>query len=343
VEALQKKYKDVFSPGLGVLKNFKAHITVKQGARPIFHRPRSVPFALKEAIEVELARLEAEGVIEKVNQSEWAAPIVAVPKLDGRIRICGDYKVTVNPHIEPDRHPLPKPEDLFASLSSGKKFTKIDLSHACLQMMLDDESKKFMVINTHKGLYQYSRMPFGILSAPAIFQRAMDNILQGLSNVLCYLDDILITGATDQEHIRNLEEVLKRLQDHGKKVQNSKCTFLATSVEYLGHIIDDKGLHTSPKKVAAVQEAPTPKNQQQLRSLLGLLHYYGKFIPNLATLLYPMNQLLKSGSNWNWSPECQQAFTQAKKLLSSAAVLAHYNPSLPLRLATDASAYGIEQ
>ena len=91
VEALQKKYKDVFSPGLGVLKNFKAHITVKQGARPIFHRPRSVPFALKEAIEVELARLEAEGVIEKVNQSEWAAPIVAVPKLDGRIRICGDY------------------------------------------------------------------------------------------------------------------------------------------------------------------------------------------------------------------------------------------------------------
>jgi len=128
-------------------------------------------------------------------------------------------------------------------------------------MMLDDESKKFMVINAHKGLYQYSRMPFGISSAPAIFQRAMDNILQGLSNVLCYLDDILITGATDQEHIRNLEEVLKRLQDHGIKVQNSKCTFLGTSVEYLGHIIDDKGLHTSPKKVAAVQEAPTPKNQ----------------------------------------------------------------------------------
>ena len=341
VEALQKKYKDVFAPGLGTLKNFKAHITVKQGARPVFHRPRAVPFALKEAIEVELARLEAEGVIEKVNQSEWAAHIVAVPKSDGRIRICGDYKVTVNPHIEPDRHPLPKPDDLFASLSGGKKFTKIDLSHAYLQMMLDDESKKFMVINTHKGLYQYTRMPFGISSAPAIFQHVMDTILQGLSNVLCYLDDILITGATDQEHIHNLEEVLKRLQCHGIKVQNSKCTFLANSVEYLGHIIDHKGLHTSPQKVAAIQDAPAPSNQQQLRSLLGLLHYYGKFIPNLATLLHPMNRLLKSGSVWNWSPDCQQAFAQAKKLLSSAAVLAHYNPSLPLRLATDASAYGI--
>ena len=186
-----------------------------------------------------------------------------------------------------------------------------------------------MVINTHKGLYQYTRMPFGISSAPAIFQRVMDTILQGLSNVLCYLDDILITGATDQEHVRNLEEVLKQLQDHGIKLQNSKCTFLATSVEYLGHVIDDKGLHTSPNKVAAIQNAPAPTNQQQLHSLLGFLHYYGKFIPNLAMLLHPMNQLLKSGSAWNWLSPCQQAFQQAKKLLSSATVLAHYNPSLP--------------
>ena len=116
---------------------------------------------------------------------------------------------------------------------------------------------------------------------------------------------------------------------------------MANSVEYLGHIIDHKGLHTLPQKVAAIQDAPAPSNQQQLRSLLGLLHYYGKFIPNLATLLHPMNQLLKSSSVWNWSPDCQQAFTQAKKLLSSATVLAHYNPSLPLRLATDMSAYGI--
>ena len=144
VEALQKKYRDVFSPGLGVLKIFKAHISVKQGARPVFHRPRSVPFALKEAIEVELARLESEGVIEKVNQRDWAALIVAVPKSIGRRRICEDNKVTVNPHIEPDRHPLLKPDDLFASLSGGKKFIKIHLSHAYLQMMLDDE---FIVIN----------------------------------------------------------------------------------------------------------------------------------------------------------------------------------------------------
>ena len=127
---------------------------------------------------------------------------------------------------------------------------------------------------------------------------------------------LIITGATDQEHIRNLEEVLKQLQCHGIKVQNSKCTFLANSVEYLGHIIDHKDLHTAPLKVAAIQDAPAPSNQQQLHSLLGLLHYYGKF-----TLLHPMNQLLKSGSVWNWSPDCQQAFIQAKKLSLSTVVL----------------------
>ena len=153
VEALKGKYKELFSPGIGTLKHFKARITVKNGARPVFHRPRSVPFALKAAIETELDRLEAAGVIEKVNRSDWAAPIVAVPKLDGRIRICGDYKVTINPFIEIDTHPLPKPEDLFASLSGGQKFTKIDLSQAYQQMVLDDESRKFVVINTHKGLY----------------------------------------------------------------------------------------------------------------------------------------------------------------------------------------------
>ena len=132
VEALQKKYKEVFSPGLGTLRNFKAHITVKQGACPVFHRPRSVPLALKEAIEIELARLESEGVIDKVNQSEWAAPIVAVPKQNGKLCICGDYKVTINNYVEVDTHPLPKPQDLFALLAGGKKFTKIDLSHAYL-------------------------------------------------------------------------------------------------------------------------------------------------------------------------------------------------------------------
>ena len=160
-------------------------------------------------------------------------------------------------------------------------------------------------------------------------------------NVLCYLDDILITGLSEKEHLQNLEEVLKRLQQHGIKVKANKCVFDQDLVEYLGHVIDKTGLHTSSKKVRAVQQAPAPENSQQLKSFLGLLHYYGKFIPNLSTLVQPMNELLQKGTKWQWSKQCEEAFTKAKNLLSEAPVLAHFDPSLPLCLVGDASAYGI--
>ena len=330
------KYKEVFAEGLGTMKKFKAYLRVKSEAKLVFHRPRAVPYVIKEIIEKELDRLEKEGIIEKVEHSDWAAPIVPVPKGDGQIRVCGDYKVTVN---AVDQYPLPKPEDLFTSLAGGQKVSKLDLKHAYQQMMLDSDSRKYVTINIHKGLYCYTRLPFGIASAPAIFQRAMDSILQGIPQVLCYLDDILITRANKEEYMRNLDKVLSRLQEYGIRVNTTKCVFLQNSVDYLGHIINSEGLHTSPKKTKAIQ--PTPHNQQELRSFLGLLHYYGKFIPNLATVLHPLNELLKKGSSWNWSKDCANAFMQAKKQLSSTTVLAHYDPKLPLRLAGDASSYGI--
>ena len=141
-----------------------------------------------------------------------------------QIRICGDYKVTVNPVLAVDQYPLPKPDDLFTALSGGKRFTKLDLKHAYQQMRLEDSAKELVItINTHKGLYQFNQLPFGVASAPAIFQRTMDVILQGLPGVICYIDDILITGSSDKEHLANLEEVLKRLQYHGVKLKSSKC------------------------------------------------------------------------------------------------------------------------
>ena len=135
--------------------------------------------------------------------------------------------------------------------------------------------------------------------------------------------------------------MLAHLRTHGIRVKSSKCTFFQDSVEYLGHKITSKGLHTTTKKVDAVRLASAPKNQRELRSFLGLLHYYGKFIPNLATLIYPLNSLLKKSTPWIWSDESEQAFNEAKNKLTSAAVLAHYDPQLPLHLAGDASAYGM--
>ena len=341
VQMLLQQYPEVFAEELGTMKQFKATLQVKKDSRPIFCKPRSVPFALKDAISKELDRLESEGILQKVSHSDWAAPIVPVPKGDGSIRICGDYKVTINPYLDIDKYPLPNPNVLFASLAGGQRFTKLDLSQAYTQMPLHEDSQQFATINTHQGLYRYKRLPFGIASAPAIFQRTMDTILQGLPNVVCYIDDILITGATEKEHLQNLEEVLKRLQREGITVKKSKCFFLQACVEYLGHCIDGDGLHTSDKKVKAVQQAPRPTNPQQLRSFLGLVQYYRKFVPSLATLLSPLYSLLQKDVKWCWTKECERAFKEAKETLSSATVLAHYDPRLPLRLAADASSYGV--
>ena len=142
-------------------------------------------------------QLEKLGIVDKVkvSHSDWATPIVPVVKEDGKVRICGDYKVTLNPCLDVDQHPLPKPEELFATLSGGQQFSKMDLSQAYLQLELDEESKNLVTLNTHKGLYRFTRLPFGVASAPAIFQRLMESVLLGIPRILCYIDDIFITGA----------------------------------------------------------------------------------------------------------------------------------------------------
>ena len=338
---LLDKYSEVFKEGSGPMNTFEANLYLKPNCQPKFVKARPVPFAIKPAVDCELDRLEQEGIIEKVTHSEWASPVVAVPKPGGHLRLCGDYKVTLNSALKVDQYPLPKPEDLFASLAGGQKFTKIDLAHAYQQMSLKENCRQLVVINTHRGLYQYTWLPFGVASSPAIFQKVMDTILQGIQNVFCYLDDILITGPTEEIHLANLEEVLQRLQRYGIRAKRAKCVFMQPAVEYLGHKVDAQGLHTTDKKVEAVLKAPQPKNVTELHSFLGLLHYYHKSLPNLSSELKPLNRLLKSDVNWKWTQECSEAFIKAKKLIGSAPVLAHYDPKLPLKLAGDASAYGI--
>ena len=338
---LLDNYKDVFTDELGLIKPFQAKLLVDATARPKFYRPRSVPFALRSTVEEELDRLERSGVLEKVDHSDWAAPIVVVPKKDGRVRLCGDYKVTVNPVLDVDQYPLPRPTDLFATLAGGKYFTTLDLSNAYNQIQLDPSSRTYLTINTHRGLYQYTRLPFGVASAPAIFQKAMDVILQGIDNVICYLDDIMVTGKTEEEHLKNLAKVLQCLREHDVRVKRSKCTFMKTSVEYLGHRIDAEGLHATEDKVKAITEAPVPKNVTELRSFLGLLNYYGRFLPNLSSLIHPLNSLLKHETPWKWTKSCDDAFQAAKAKIVKPNVLVHYDPDLPIRLAGDASAYGV--
>ena len=209
-------------------------------------------------------------------------------------------------------------------------------------MKFAPECQELVTINTHKGLYHYSRLPFGVASAPALFQRVMKTVMQGLPRVACYLenDDILITGATFDGHVQTLEKVLQHLQSYGIRVKMAICVFLCDAVEYLGHRIDASELHALASKAEAVTQAPELQDQAELRSFLGLLHFNGKFLPNLSTDLHPLNNLLKADVEWQWSEECSKAFEAAKQLVKPPA-LAHFDPNVPIRLVGDASAYGL--
>ena len=191
---------------------------------------------MKQKVEEELDRLTTMKVIEPVRFAEWATPIVPVLKTDGSIRICGDYKITVNRVSHLEQYPIPSLDDLCEKLTG-----KLDLSHAYSQLPLDDASKEFVTINTHKGLFRYNRLPFGVSSANAIFQRTIENILQGIPHMAVYLDDIIVTGTTRAQHLETLNIVLSRLAEAGLKLKREKCTFMADDVLYLGHRIDQHG------------------------------------------------------------------------------------------------------
>ena len=153
LDKLLEENQDLFESEVGTLEGYTAYLEVQGNATPRFHKPRSVPYALREAIEKKLDRIEVNRVLERVNTSRWAAPIVPMPKLDGTVRLCGDYKVTVNPHLLVDQYPLPKPDDIFATLAGGKTFLKLDLANAYQQVVLDESSRELVAITTHKGLY----------------------------------------------------------------------------------------------------------------------------------------------------------------------------------------------
>ncbi|KAI2655662.1 Transposon Ty3-I Gag-Pol polyprotein [Labeo rohita] len=297
---------------------------------------------------------------------------------DRTIRICGDFKVAVNPVSSPDQYLLPLIDDLFAGPAGGQRFNKIDLCQAYLQMKVNETSKELLTIVTHKGLFRYQCLPFGVTSALSLFQRAMDQVLSGLAGLQCYLDDILVTGKTEAEHLSNLDSTLQHLKEYGLRVRKDKLEFFKQSVEYLGHVINADGPHKAqwctgvppavregpvaghskrqcsetlqktravsakaPSKVRAILEAPAPQNTSQLQSFIGLLNYYGRFINGLATLLKPLHQLLCSNQPWEWTQQCETTFQKAKKALVKSGALTHFNPYLLLQLACDASPYGV--
>ena len=293
IQKLLSRHSELFKDELVLVKGVMVKLYVDPSATPRFIRPWSVPHALRGRVEQELERLEKTGIIEAIKFSDWATPVVPLVKGDGSIRICGDYKVTINRVANVESYPLPRIDDLLAGLEKGKVFSKLDLAHAYLQLQLDEESRKLATISTHKGLFCYNRLPFGVSSAPAMFQCTMEGILKGIPYVHAYLDDILVTGTSESEHLQILEQVLTRLEEVGIRLKESKCQFLLPSVEYLGYRISGNGIQPTEEKLRAIRDAPTPRDLSQLKSFLGFLNYYGKFLPHLSSTLAPLYMMLR--------------------------------------------------
>ena len=212
-ENLNSKYVSLFDGSLETAKGITAKLRVKEGAVPKFFKPRPVPFALKDKTTDKLERLERIGVIQKVSYSDWAAPTGPIQKSDGSVRICRDYKITINPALQVQQYLLSTAQELFANWRGGPKFSKLALSTAYQKVELDEASRN----QTPKGLYRYARLPYSVVCAPALFQEAMDKILEGLP-VGCIIDDIIITRKTEKEHDRNLESTLRCLGAYGLKL-----------------------------------------------------------------------------------------------------------------------------
>lgn len=342
INTLRAKYPIVFSSiSAGTIKDFKVDLTLEENAKPIFFKPYQVPYGLRDAVEAEIDRLRNLGIIYPVRNSAWASPVVIVNKPDGSIRMCVDCKVTINKYLKVDHYPLPRIDDLLASLANAKYFCVLDLREAYAQMAVADESQEYLTINTHIGLFRYRRLIFGVSCAPTLFQSMMDQIIQGLKRIACFIDDLLIGGETLAECYENLLKVLDRLSEYNVKIKFEKCKFFQTSVKYLGHEISEEGVRPNAEKVKAIVDAPPPTNLTQVKSYLGLINYYGRFIPNLSSELLELYKLTKKGVPFQWSKECQIAFERSKKLLMTNNLLVHYDPNKEIVIHCDASPYGL--
>lgn len=317
-------------------------IELKVGAEPKRQAPRRLSPAMQRVVDDEVAGLLDAGIVVP-STSRFASPIVMVRKKDGTHRMCIDYR-SVNQCTEDFRYPLPHSRALLERLSGKAFFATIDLRSGFHQLPLDVASRPLTAFVTSTGLYEYTRVPFGLKNAPPFFQRTMSEVvLRGLAGHVCevFIDDIVIYGEDLASFERNLRAVFDRLLVHGMRLKAAKCTFGLSQVEYLGHVVSGSGISLSMDRKQAVVAMVAPTNTAGVRSFVGIANYFRAFIRDFATIVKPLTQLCSTKVKFAWTAECQAAFAAIKSAIIAAPMLAHLDYTKEIVVRTDASVVGL--
>uniref|UniRef100_A0A669FAM3 Reverse transcriptase domain-containing protein n=1 Tax=Oreochromis niloticus TaxID=8128 RepID=A0A669FAM3_ORENI len=328
------------APDIGCVRAFVHKVKVDPTVKPVRQKLRRLPFAVRASVSAELDRLLKAGVIERIDASSWVSPIVVTGRKTGGIRLCADLREP-NKAVITDCYPLPHVDELFASLQGAKMFSTIDLANAYYQLPLHEDSRDLTAFITHDGLFRFCRVPYGLASAPSAFQKMMAEILKDLPGVQNYLDDLIVYSKSAAEHDQNLSTVLQKLKDAGLVLNENKCHFRKTSLRFLGHVVTADGILPDEEHIDAVLRAPPPSDAVALRSFLGLVSWYSKFLPNFATVVAPMRACANDKNTFTWTSDAQVSFEEVKKLVVNSPALALFDPALRVVISTDASDYGL--
>ena len=303
--------------------------------RPIRQRPYRVAGERKIALDKEIDYLIEHDLIEQ-SHSAWSSPCVLVRKESGGWRMCTDYR-KINQVTRGDSYPIPRIDECIDCVGKAKYITKIDLLKGYYGVPMTERAKEMSAFITHRGLFQYKVMPFGMKGAPATFQRLMDRLLTGIENCRAYLDDIIIYDNTWDAHLKRVRQVLDRLTEANLTVNLPKSEFGRATLTYLGHEIGYGEVRTRKSKIEDIAAIKIPTSRTQLRRFLGMTGYYRRFCQNYAHVATPLTNLLEKGRRFIWTDKCQQAFEMLKHFLQANPVLVAPDPSKPFMLMVDAS------
>ncbi|CAM4676289.1 unnamed protein product [Lepidochelys kempii] len=341
IQELCTSYAPTFSATPGLTE--RAYHSIDTGnAHPIRVHPYRVSPQAKTAIEREIQDMLQMGVI-RPSESAWASPVVLVPKPDGEIRFCVDYR-KLNAVTRPDNYPMPRTDELLEKLGRAQFISTLDLTKGYWQVPLDESAKERSAFITHLGLYEFNVLPFGLRNAPATFQRLVDGLLAGLGEyAVAYLDDVAIFSDSWADHLEHLQKVLERIREAGLTVKAKKCQIGLNRVTYLGHQVGQGTISPLQAKVDAIQKWPVPKSKKQVQSFLGLAGYYRRFVPHYSQIAAPLTDLTKKKqpNAVQWTGRCQKAFNKLKATLMSDPVLRAPDFDKPFLVTTDASERGV--